>query len=138
MNLYPLTEPWEPCSRKSGLEAGEIRAAQSYSPGYDKKYPQNVYRRRLSDSVCNTFGANRYKLEDCGHSVDEVIGTGIAIAKKACAESGKRSICGSLISGLSVSCWSLRKPLPLRKHTTFFQGADAGRKRTLTLSSSRP
>ena len=30
----------------------------------------------------NTFGANRYKLEDCGHSVDEVIGTGIAIAKK--------------------------------------------------------
>lgn len=33
----------------------------------------------------NTFGANRYKLENCGYSVDEIIKAGIKNAKKACA-----------------------------------------------------
>lgn len=33
----------------------------------------------------NTFGANRYKLEDCGMSVEEVVKAGIANARKACA-----------------------------------------------------
>ncbi len=32
----------------------------------------------------NTFGANRKKLADCGHSVDELIKAGVSIAKKAC------------------------------------------------------
>lgn len=32
----------------------------------------------------NTFGANRYKLEKCGYSVDEIIGAGIKNAKQAC------------------------------------------------------
>ena len=32
----------------------------------------------------NTFGANRYKLEHCGYSVDEIIKAGIKNAKKAC------------------------------------------------------
>ena len=32
----------------------------------------------------NTFGANRYKLAECGYSVDEAIKAGIASAKKAC------------------------------------------------------
>lgn len=32
----------------------------------------------------NTFGANRYKLEHCDKSVEEVIGAGIKNAKKAC------------------------------------------------------
>lgn len=32
----------------------------------------------------NTFGANRYKLEGIGHSVEEIIGAGIQNAKKAC------------------------------------------------------
>ena len=31
----------------------------------------------------NTFGANRYKLADCGHTVTEVIGAGIANARRA-------------------------------------------------------
>ena len=35
----------------------------------------------------NTFGANRYKLEHCGYSVDRVIRAGILNAKKAVAES---------------------------------------------------
>lgn len=32
----------------------------------------------------NTFGANRYKLKKCGHSVDELIKAGVENAKKAC------------------------------------------------------
>ena len=32
----------------------------------------------------NTFGANRYKLEGSGHSVEEIIGAGIKNARKAC------------------------------------------------------
>lgn len=32
----------------------------------------------------NTFGANRYKLQGSGHSVEEIIGAGIRNAKKAC------------------------------------------------------
>lgn len=32
----------------------------------------------------NTFGANRYKLEHCGYSVDEIIKAGIKNAKEAC------------------------------------------------------
>ena len=32
----------------------------------------------------NTFGANAYKLADCGYSVNEIIRAGAANAKKAC------------------------------------------------------
>lgn len=32
----------------------------------------------------NTFGANRYKLEHCNYSVEQIIGAGIENAKKAC------------------------------------------------------
>ena len=42
------------------------------------------YANAGSDVVyANTFGANRYKLQDCGHSVTEVVSAGIANAKKA-------------------------------------------------------
>ncbi len=38
-----------------------------------------------SDIVyANTFGANRYKLSDCGYSVNEIISAGVKNAKKAC------------------------------------------------------
>ena len=39
----------------------------------------------------NTFGANRFKLEGCGHTVDEIIGAGVSIAKRACEKSGKKA-----------------------------------------------
>lgn len=35
----------------------------------------------------NTFGANKYKLADCGYSVKEIIEAGISNARKACSES---------------------------------------------------
>lgn len=34
----------------------------------------------------NTFGANAYKLEGCGHSVEELVSAGIANARRACEE----------------------------------------------------
>ncbi len=37
----------------------------------------------------NTFGANRYKLEGTGYSVEEVIKKAVKIAKKACENAGK-------------------------------------------------
>ena len=36
----------------------------------------------------NTFGANRYKLADCGHSVKDVVTGGISLAKQAVSEAG--------------------------------------------------
>ena len=36
----------------------------------------------------NTFGANRYKLAGCGHSVEEVVSGGIALARQAVLEAG--------------------------------------------------
>jgi 5-methyltetrahydrofolate--homocysteine methyltransferase len=43
------------------------------------------YIQAGSDIVyANTFGANSYKLEGCGHSVEEIITAGIKNAKKAC------------------------------------------------------
>lgn len=38
----------------------------------------------------NTFGANRYKMKDCGYSVEELIGAAVSNAKKACE--GKEAI----------------------------------------------
>ena len=40
----------------------------------------------------NTFGGNRYKLEECGHSVDELVTAGIKNAKKACANVNPRAL----------------------------------------------
>ena len=78
--------------QKSGLEAGEIPELLNLTHPDMIKNIHRMYIDAGSQIVyANTFGANRYKLEDCGHSVDEVIGTGIAIAKKACAESGKEA-----------------------------------------------
>ena len=45
-------------------------AEQYYNAGSDVVY-------------ANTFGANRYKLEECGKSVEELVTAGIVNAKKA-------------------------------------------------------
>ncbi len=43
------------------------------------------YIRAGADVIyANTFGANAYKLKNCGHSVAEVIGTSVKLAKQAC------------------------------------------------------
>lgn len=44
------------------------------------------YLKAGSDVVyANTFGANRYKLEGCGYSVEEIVKASVNNAKKACA-----------------------------------------------------
>ncbi len=47
----------------------------------------------------NTFGANRYKLEHCGYSVERVIRAGIHNAKKAIAESSNPNALAALDIG---------------------------------------
>ena len=43
------------------------------------------YLNAGSDIIyANTFGGNRYKLEECGHSVDELVTAGIKNARTAC------------------------------------------------------
>lgn len=67
----------------AGLEAGGIPELLNIT---DPELIENIHKKYIeagSDIVyANTFGANRYKLKN--HSVDEIIGAGIAIAKKAC------------------------------------------------------
>ena len=67
----------------AGLEAGGIPELLNIT---DPELIENIHKKYIeagSDIVyANTFGANRYKLKN--HSVDEIIGEGIAIAKKAC------------------------------------------------------
>jgi 5-methyltetrahydrofolate--homocysteine methyltransferase len=49
----------------------------------------NIHEQYLNASsdviYANTFGANRYKLEHCGYSVDEIVKASIKNAKQACA-----------------------------------------------------
>lgn len=45
------------------------------------------YLRAGADVLyANTFGANRYKLEGCGYSVDELVAAGIRNARRACEQ----------------------------------------------------
>ena len=47
------------------------------------------YVRSGADIItANTFGANRFKLEGTGYTVNEIIGSGVSNAKKCAAESG--------------------------------------------------
>lgn len=48
----------------------------------------SMYINSEADIIyANTFGANRYKLADCGYSVKEIIEAGISNARKACSTS---------------------------------------------------
>lgn len=47
----------------------------------------------------NTFGANRYKLEHCGYSVDRVIRSGLHNARTAIAESDNKNALAALDIG---------------------------------------
>ncbi len=77
--------------QKSGLEAGEVPELLNLtSPDVVK----NIHRQYIEAGsmivYTNTFGANRYKLEGSGYSVEEIVSAGVRIAKSACEESGKK------------------------------------------------
>lgn len=71
----------------AGIDAGHVPELLNLT---DPETIMNIHRRYAesgSDIIyANTFGANRYKLNGTGHSVEEVISAGIANAKKAVGE----------------------------------------------------
>ncbi len=60
----------------------------------DGELISSIYRSYIEAGsqviYANTFGANRLKLARSGHSVDEIIGAGVALAKQAAAGTGVR------------------------------------------------
>ena len=75
-----------------GLKTGETPELLNFTAPEIIKSVHLDYLKSGSDVIsANTFGANRYKLEGCGKSVEEVILAGVQIAKTAVAESGKNA-----------------------------------------------
>lgn len=69
----------------SGLKMGETPEALNIEKPQLLVEIHKKYVDAGSDIIyANTFGANRFKLQKCGYSVDEVISAAIANAKKAC------------------------------------------------------
>ena len=69
----------------SGLKMGETPEALNVEKPELLVEIHKKYIDAGSDIVyANTFGANRFKLQKCGYSVDEIIGSAIVNAKKAC------------------------------------------------------
>ena len=68
----------------SGMQVGETPEMLNIT---DPKLIQSIHEKYFmagSDIVyANTFGGNEYKLEECGHSVEELVTAGINIAKAA-------------------------------------------------------
>lgn len=68
-----------------GLKMGETPEVLNIEDPEMLKEIHKEYIDAGADIVyANTFGANRYKLEHCGYSVEEIIGAGIKNAKAAC------------------------------------------------------
>ena len=78
--------------QKSGLKTGEIPELLNITHPEVIENIYSMYIESGSDIVyANTFGANRFKLEGCGHSVSELIRAGISCAKRACEKSGREA-----------------------------------------------
>ncbi len=76
-----------------GLKTGETPELLNFTAPDIIKSIHLDYLKSGSDIVsANTFGANRYKLEGSGKSVEEVITAGINNAKKAIEESGRTDV----------------------------------------------
>jgi len=78
--------------QKAGLAGGELPELINLT------HPETVTNIHLSYLeagaqvvTANTFGANSYKLGDCGHSVEELVTAAISLAKQAVAQSGKEA-----------------------------------------------
>ncbi len=70
--------------QEQGLAAGELPELWNLSHG---EVVESIHRRYL-DAGCNllktnTFGANRFKLAGCGHSVPEIVSSAVSHAKRA-------------------------------------------------------
>ena len=68
----------------SGMKVGETPEMLNITnPELIQSIHEKYYEAGSDIVYANTFGANEYKLEECGHSVEELITAGIEIAKKA-------------------------------------------------------
>lgn len=71
--------------QSQGLEVGGIPELLNVTEPEKLVNIHKSYINAGSDIVyANTFGANRYKMADCGYSVEELISTAVKNAKKAC------------------------------------------------------
>ena len=69
--------------QKSGLRPGEIPELMNlYKPGMIAAVHRAYIAAGSQAVYANTFGANRRKLQKTGHSVSEVVGAGVRLAKK--------------------------------------------------------
>lgn len=73
--------------QQSGLEPGASPDLLSLT---DPKLITSIHRKYVeagSDIIyANTFGANRFKLGDCGYTIEEIIDSAVNAAKAACNE----------------------------------------------------
>lgn len=70
--------------QKKGMEVGTVPETLNITkPEWIIDIHKNYIEAGAMIVYANTFGANRYKMENTGYSVSELIGAGIANAKKA-------------------------------------------------------
>lgn len=70
--------------QKSGVDYNEVPETLNITHPELIASFHKAYVEAGADVVyANTFGANAYKLEGCGYSVEEIVGAGVSIAKKA-------------------------------------------------------
>lgn len=75
-----------------GMKTGETPEALNVSNPQWLIDIHKSYLKAGSDVIyTNTFGANRYKLEECGISVETAISTAVKNARQAVLESGKKA-----------------------------------------------
>jgi len=68
----------------SGMKMGETPEVLNITrPELLVSIAEQYYNAGSDVVYANTFGANRYKLEECGKSVEELVTAGIVNAKKA-------------------------------------------------------
>lgn len=73
--------------QQSGLQAGDIPELLNLThPDHITEIHRQYVQAGAQIVYTNTFGANRYKLHDCGSTVTEVVCAGMAAAKKACRQ----------------------------------------------------
>ncbi len=78
------------CLQEKGLEAGQLPELWNFSHPEVIEEIHLAYLAAGSDIVTtNTFGANRFKLKNSGHSVKETVVQGVSLAKKAADQYGK-------------------------------------------------
>lgn len=70
--------------QKKGLAVGAVPELLNLTnPDWIAEIHRSYIHSGSDIIYSNTFGANRYKLAQCGHSVPEIVSAGIQIAKKA-------------------------------------------------------